>query len=455
MNLQPAASYEPTKDAMRRFLMKASILRAVRWSVAGSVLVALLVGAPPARSAGIFIPHKLSLMEAKSPRIRIVPDCRDCVSIEEFDLYSQIIDLDGLKVTSSRLVLMSERGAVLASVVDPFGGYGTTESSRSASGVVAGNLRRVVAGFAEESYMAVLKVNEFYSNVVRFAIRPDLQVLSDHTGFCQGSLQVDQVVDFHGRPASNEVLVYYRNGTLEKVIDAALTPESETFSLHEPILAELSLQNRSQMPVQIDFGRNFQGNIRLVVNGASALPPQLPPEGGLSFPGEVEIKAGGSYSRLLLFNDWFHFEKPGRYEVRFVLESPPLHIEANATVTVGPRDPERLAKSCAKLAEQARSYEADPATRAAKALSFADDEACLPALAEVVRRSFHGKEGAILGLARLGTPQAIEVLVGEWDKLRVDQMEVAYGELERQGKLESLRAALLKAGKQLGRKDPW
>jgi hypothetical protein len=234
-----------------------------------------------------------------------------------------------------------------------------------------------------------------------------------------------------------------------EAIDATLKPESEMFSLHEPILAELSLQNRSSEPMKIDFGRNFQGNIKLMVDGVSALPPQLPPEGGLSFPGEVELKPGAKYSRLLLLNDWLSFEKPGRYEVRLMLDSPSRRVEADATITVGPRDPERLARSCAALAKRAQGYEAEPAALAAKALSYADDEACLPNLSDVVKRSFHGKEGAILGLVRLGTEPAINVLVEAWSGLRPDQQALALHEAKERGRQDLLMKALSKAGKTL------
>src|SRR4029079_3548185 len=125
-------------------------------------------------------------------------------------------------------------------------------------------------------------------------------------------------------------------------VSATLVPDEQAYTLHQPVTAHLVVKNSSDQPAQIDFGRDFQGNIHLVVNGASASPPGLPPEGGMSFPGVVELAPGKSYSRRLLLEDWYRFEEPGTYEVRAVLESPPLRLEAAATVVIGPRDPERL-----------------------------------------------------------------------------------------------------------------
>lgn len=230
-------------------------------------------------------------------------------------------------------------------------------------------------------------------------------------------------------------------------VTTTLVPDEQAYSLHQPVTAQLILTNDSDRLAQIDFGRNFQGNVQLVVNGVPVPPPGLTPGGGVSFPGEVELAPGKSYSRRLLLDDWHRFDEPGSYQVRVVLESPPLRLEAASTIVIGPRDPELLSKACSELSRQAREPEVETSVLAARALSYVGDEACLDALAEVLRESFHGKEGAIIGLLRIGSEPALHVLVDAWDLLRWDQQALVLNEAKQRGKDEALRKALLKAGK--------
>lgn len=238
-------------------------------------------------------------------------------------------------------------------------------------------------------------------------------------------------------------------------VAAEILPEEVVLSMGEPVFAELRVRNESIGPVRIDFGRNFLGNVHLVVNGVTAPPPGMPPGGGISFPGEATLKPGEVYARRLLLNEWHDFSEPGKYEIRLMLESQPIRLEASMTLEIGPRDPARLAEVCEELATMAKSYHAEQARQAGKALSYAGDKACLPAMVRVLKESFTGKEGAIAGLARLGTPAAIQAIVDAWDSLRWDQRAGAFQELWKRGKQDDLRAALAKAGKSDKVEIPW
>jgi hypothetical protein len=244
---------------------------------------------------------------------------------------------------------------------------------------------------------------------------------------------------------SGLLLAARSDASLPKV-SAVLMPEQESLVLGEPVLLQLRLQNEGTESVQIDLGSDFEGNVRFVVNGVDQPPPGLPPEGGFSIPGKVTIQPGKSYSRRFLLNQWSRFDQAGRYQVQFILDSVP-RLEATTTLVVAPQDPEALAKACARLARQAESHEAEPALLAAKALSYVGDEACVDSLAEVVRKSFHGKEGAIAGLLRIGTEPALRAIAESWDALRWDQQALAFNEAEQRGKKEALKKELLKAGR--------
>lgn len=238
----------------------------------------------------------------------------------------------------------------------------------------------------------------------------------------------------------------YAQSGEEPAISIQLALESDALSLGEPVFAKLRVRNESVKPVKVDFGRNFIGNIYLVVNGLKASPPGLPPGGGISFLGEAIVEPGTILTRRLLLGEWYDFDKEGSYVVRLVLTSNPIHVESAVALEVGARDSARLAEACESVSSTAILPEAEPVLLAAKALSQVSDEACIPAMVRTLKESFHAKHGAIAGLARIGTAEAIQALVEAWDELRWDQRTLAFQKLW-PGRVDDLRAALVRAGK--------
>jgi len=238
----------------------------------------------------------------------------------------------------------------------------------------------------------------------------------------------------------------YALASEEAAISVQLELERTALTLGEPVFAVLRLRNESVKPVKVDFGRNSIGNIYLVVNGFKASPPGLRPDGGISFPGEATLEPGTILTRRLLLGEWYDFDKVGSYGIRLVLTSNPIHIESTVALEIGARDSARLAEACERVFSTAILPEAEPALLAAKALSQVSDEACIPVMVRTLKESFHAKEGAIAGLARIGTDEAIQALVEAWEELRWDQRALAFQKLWPGGQ-DDLRAALVKAGK--------
>jgi HEAT repeat protein len=74
------------------------------------------------------------------------------------------------------------------------------------------------------------------------------------------------------------------------------------------------------------------------------------------------------------------------------------------------RDPERLKSVCEELRTGAMNVNAGEASKAAVTLSYVDDPIAVPYLGRVLKESFAGKDAAISGLARIGNPEAVQIL---------------------------------------------
>jgi hypothetical protein len=243
-------------------------------------------------------------------------------------------------------------------------------------------------------------------------------------------------------------------------LEVSLRLPYEVFSQPGPIDAVLRIQNRSQSLVELDLGLNHKAALVMTFqlpNGMLVKRPYPQPPDGFGAAGNVALSSGQSYEEILVLNDWEGFEQPGSYEVEVQL--PPVQepawrqrqrLAAAARFRVVPRDPARLEATCRRLEEVTLGKEPHLVMDAAHALSFAADPACLPSLIAVFRNSFIGKDGAIRGLARLGSPAAVAALVSAWDDLRPHFREYALIEFGLAGRESALREALRRAGKKEG-----
>lgn len=238
----------------------------------------------------------------------------------------------------------------------------------------------------------------------------------------------------------------------------ALQLEKSTYSLHEPVAATLEIYNRSTASMNLDLGKNAIGNLRVTVTDPTGhqemrMPPQELPD-GLSFPGGITLAASGRYDKDLVLNDWYDFMQSGRYTVRLDLLNQAASLDAatlsaTSSLEVGPQDSAELRATCERLGQRALAGHGANADMAAHTLSFAADEVCLPAMAQVFHAGSGPRFSVVAGLARLGTKEALAVVVGEWDSLDKLSRHLVLQAFYTAGRSAILREALAKAGKSL------
>ena len=243
-------------------------------------------------------------------------------------------------------------------------------------------------------------------------------------------------------------------------LELGLSLERKEITLHEPVLATLRVINRCAQAGEIDLGRMAEGNLGLMVVAPDGMSEDSRKrfESGLSFPGLVRLKKGEVHWQTVVLNEWYdRFNELGEYSVTIYIGEKtdwPEAPQATATVQITPRDPERLKETCNNLEARAMQADTRVSTKAASALGFVADEVCLPHLERVLKESDHGQEGALRGLARIGTTGAISALVAGWDRLLNGERAIAWGLLD-EAQRQLLVAELAKAGKQLKSEDPW
>jgi len=197
-------------------------------------------------------------------------------------------------------------------------------------------------------------------------------------------------------------------------------PETSV-TANEPVYVRLSIQNELGEKVGFVAGRYSDSYFDLSVTepGGRTLQADTMLHGGLRHVGRVSAPAGGSYAQKLLVSRRYQFTKPGDYKLKF-RPSGPVRTASGETIpfspqeltlSVGPRDPVRLGEICRSLAKAAAGYGDYGALReAADTLSFVQDPAAIPYLAQVLGYHNYVSEIAVDGLVRIGSPEALEVL---------------------------------------------
>ena len=205
-----------------------------------------------------------------------------------------------------------------------------------------------------------------------------------------------------------------------------------TFSFAEPVVQvngpaylEVKMQNTGSEKLRVSFGYHGKWNYDFFVVEPDGTKVAVPPyrQYGPGPSGNVSIDPQGTETRRLLLNEWYVFRKPGEYTVNVKVAallrtststSWQSEFSDKLTLQVAPRDPARLKEICENLAAAAVATsppDSNTATESAFALSYIPDPVAVPYLARVLREgNSAGREHAIRGLARVGSPDAIEVL---------------------------------------------
>jgi hypothetical protein len=201
------------------------------------------------------------------------------------------------------------------------------------------------------------------------------------------------------------------------------TPEPKV-SLHEAVYIQFSIHNGLDEEVRFDMGldgkHNFEFSVKQPDGSLIRVPPHPYPAYVLGNPAErAPLAPGKAFTKTMLLDEWYQFPAPGRYvvearlggQVETVSGTPIAPAPAQEIpIQVTPRDPKRLKSVCEELTKGAMNVNAWEASRAAFALSYVNDPLAVPYLGRVLKESFAGKDAAISGLARIGNPEAVQIL---------------------------------------------
>ena len=214
---------------------------------------------------------------------------------------------------------------------------------------------------------------------------------------------------------SLEVMV---RDTAQSVSDLSLSVSlpKGSVSLNEPIFADLTIANPGGEETSVDLGLNGKSNIELTIRPPNGVAATYTLSGeGFGASGEVALAPGSSYHEKLLLNEWYPFDQAGTYLVGLRVRDGSNELTTNGgaalSLEVRPTDPLHLRHVADALADRAVNESTYEERReAANALSYMVNPAAIPALARVLRDGSLVEEYAVLGLGRIGTPEAAAIL---------------------------------------------
>jgi hypothetical protein len=187
-------------------------------------------------------------------------------------------------------------------------------------------------------------------------------------------------------------------------------------SLNEPIYADLTIANPGGEERTVDLGLNGKSNIELTIRPPNGVVATHTLSGeGFGASGEVTLAPSSSHHEKLLLNEWYPFDQAGTYLVGLRVRDGSNELTTNGgaalSLEVRPTDPLHLRHVADALADRAvngSTYE--ERREAANALSYMVNPAAIPALARVLRDGSLVEEYAVMGLGRIGTPEAAAIL---------------------------------------------
>jgi hypothetical protein len=208
------------------------------------------------------------------------------------------------------------------------------------------------------------------------------------------------------------------------IVSYSLSPNHVT--LHEPIILNFSVINRSSEKINLDLGfaheESFLFTLKLP-NGTSVQLPQhkWPDAGGASINPRFPIEPGKAYSQKLFLNAWYEFAEPGKYEIAVRLAVPIVNEqgasvegtnEFRIALEIAPRDPERLRQICADLAAQViQAGGSGVGQEPTKALAYIRDPVAIPYLEAALTPGPWLNSSAVYALAKIGGNESADILI--------------------------------------------
>jgi hypothetical protein len=196
--------------------------------------------------------------------------------------------------------------------------------------------------------------------------------------------------------------------------------EKGRITQHEPVIADIAVDNPSLFPVQFDPGYNMQQiSLHVVDQSGRRLEAAAPPDReGMKFSNAVQVGPGTTHVIPILLNRWFDPEAVGNYSIDLAIRLPRSgsngeisYSRSKLELTVLPEDKKSLESACiGLLARIENSHSAYDAIIGAEALASVEDPAAVPFVAEAMKkREFTAM--MVGALARIRTDEAISALV--------------------------------------------
>jgi hypothetical protein len=229
-----------------------------------------------------------------------------------------------------------------------------------------------------------------------------------------------------------------------KQVDVHFRFQEGVATLHEPVVLLFEVHNGLKQPITVTVGsltRQFY-DLTLTTPRGQVLRKD-PFNGQVDIvtlgDGKIIVAPGADYKEPLVMNQWFPFESQGTYSLTSKLTSDIETADASfqaesqtAQLLINARDPTRLNKICADLEQQAEmTSTAEAAQFPALALSYANDPIAVSYLARLLSAHTLAYEKAVKGLERIGTDEAVEVLLSALNENWGDIAELATTSLGR------------------------
>ena len=165
-------------------------------------------------------------------------------------------------------------------------------------------------------------------------------------------------------------------------------------TLHEPIVAQMTLHNELNEPVHVDFGSNAVEFITFGLVDPHGVKATVTPKepGDLSPVWRDDVEAFRTVTHTIVLSRWLDFSEAGTYQlmmdfsgsVRATSASAvPTNRSASFRITVLPRDEAALTATCRNLLIEALSLAPLTYLDAIDALTTVRDPIAIPALVEV------------------------------------------------------------------------
>jgi len=228
-------------------------------------------------------------------------------------------------------------------------------------------------------------------------------------------------------------------------VGASYTLATADPTVNEPVFVKFTIHNWLPEAVVSELAMNdngyggFWGKITRP-DGQTDEGPKARAEELVGF-NRVTIGPSESSSMTLLVNKWFDFDEPGRYVLELGITKP-LRTESGVKVTeraggrliieVGPRDPARLEKICARLEREILASPGASSAEAEETLTHIKDPVAVPFLAHLLQAQ-DGKLAYVYAAAleRIADGPAVDALIEHVNDKSEDRRESVRSSLDR------------------------